>query len=117
MHSCSVCAQAGKQRLQNGWQKEERKWAIISELTEGRGRDIYTLQETANVLLLWSRRHHTFFFIFQTETNFKSYENFNEICQQICGGKIPTFLVTELFHPVATIKYIFFPQAMKTKSG
>lgn len=51
----------------------------------------------------------TVYFLFIFQMNFKSYENFNEICQQICGGKIPTFLVTELFHPVATIKYIFFP--------
>ena len=40
-------------------------------------------------------------------TSLKSYKKFNELCQQICGGTIPTFLVTELFHPVATIKYIF----------
>lgn len=40
---------------------------------------------------------------------FTTYMNFNDVCQQISGGKTPTFLVTELFHPVATIKYVFLP--------
>lgn len=49
--------------------------------------------------------------------NFKSYDNFNEICQEMCGGKTPMFLVTELFHSVATIKYIFPPKQWRLGQG